>query len=58
MQYNNEIKAYPGNCHLLQSTKEKENTNIGGNDIEKKVKIVTENIKLKKLKQAFPGYEI
>ena len=23
VQYNNQIKAYPGNCHLLQSTKEK-----------------------------------
>ena len=33
--FNNEIKAYLGNCHVLQSTREHGNTNIEGINIAK-----------------------
>ena len=47
---NNEIKAYPGNCRLLNSTKEigKKNKNELILKIVR-VKIVTESIKLRKV---------
>ena len=48
--FNNEIKAYLGNCHVLQSTREHGNTNIEGIISQKvKVKIVTESMKLRNL---------
>ena len=46
---NNEIKAYPGNCYLLNRTEEMGTKNKKRVNIENRVKIVAERIKLRKV---------
>ena len=51
---NNEIKAYPGNCHLLWSTKGGENRNIKRVNIENSQSENSDgNFKIKKGLESF-----